>query len=369
MDRIIRAALPGYPCGWFAPTYKYSAPVFDALKTRLAPMIASKDESRKLINLHGGGSIEVWTLDNDDAGRSRKYKRIVVDEAAIVGKLESIWTESLRPTLADYVGDAWFLSTPKGIAQYFHALYQRGRDQTRADWASWQMPTSTNPYISPTEIEAAREDITDLAFQQEYLAQFVTWEGAVFRRIMDAVDEGRRRGRASIIGVDWGRTNDYTVFVALDPVGCVVGIDRFRGIEYSLQRARLAAFHRNMGSQAVIIAEVNSMGGPVVEQLQRDGLPVRAFTTTSQTKAAIIQELALGFERGIIKIPNDTTLIGELQAYEGKRTPSGMTKYGAPDGLHDDMVMALAIGWAGLTVMHTPATEHQIVGEYQISPV
>jgi len=192
-----------------------------------------------------------------------------------------------------------------------------------------------------------RQDLTDLAFAQEVEARFVTWAGAVFRRIAEAVGEITRHP-AAMIGVDWGRTGDYTVFVALSAAGQVVGIDRFRGIEYGLQRARLAEFWRQHGARCWIVAESNSMGGPVVEQLQTDGLPVAGFLTTGPSKAAIVQTLALAFERGVIRIPPDPVLLGELQAFEGKPTPGGVMRYGAPAGLHDDIVTALAIGWAAL---------------------
>ena len=90
------------------------------------------------------------------------------------------------------------------------------------------------------------------------------------------------------------------------------------------------------------------MGGPLIEQLSREGLRVKAFTTTNATKAAIIDDLALAFERQTIRILPDTTLINELEAYESERTPSGMVRYSAPPGLHDDTVMALALAYSGI---------------------
>ena len=348
MDRICRTALNGGKAGWFAPTYKYSAPVYRELEARLRPVLASSNKTDGLLKLVTGGEVEVWTLDSPDAGRSRAYKLIAVDEAAMIPRLRDAWQQALRATLADYQGDAWFLSTPKGIASAFHELYQRGADPLQAEWASWHMPTSTNPHIVASEIESARQDMTELAFAQEYLAEFVSWEGAVFRRIRDAIWPMPEHIPAVVIGVDWGRTNDYTVFIALAASGHVLGIDRFRGMEYALQRMRLAEFWRRLGSKAVIVAEANSMGGPVIEQLQRDGLPVHAFVTTAASKSAIIEALALAFERGVIHIPDDIVLIGELQAFEGKPTPSGMVRYSAPEGMHDDTVMSLAIAWSGL---------------------
>lgn len=389
LDRAIRPALAKKRVAWFAPSYKILDDAWQVLDETLKPLVRKRDASKHRLDLYGGGVVECWSLDDKDAGRGRAYHRIIIDEAAMVKNLEAAWTLTIRPMLSDYQGDAWFLSTPKGIASYFHTLWLKGQDPLDKSWASWQMPTLTNPHIKPEEIEAAREDLTDLAFAQEYLAQFVAWAGQVFRRIMDAVERSTKPGPAVMIGIDWGRTGDYTVFVALSAAGEVVGIDRFRGIEYQMQRDRLRAFWERMGGRFVggrpeypdgsgrwiggeptapfMIAELNSMGAPVVEQLQQDGLPVYGFQTTNQTKAAIVQALALGFERDIISIPNDMALIGELQAFEGKKTPSGLMKYSAPEGVHDDMVLALAMSWAGLLMPGNPTSTWQ--GASQISPV
>jgi len=371
MECILRVMLAGKPAAWFAPTYRLLKDAWRQIQQTMDPITTRSLEAERL-EVVGGGSLECWSLDKPDAGRGRAYAGIVVDEAAIIPNFEQAWQQTIRATLSDYRGEAWFLSTPKGTANYFHALYQRG--QSEPNWASWQMPTATNPFIAPAEIQDAKSDLTDLAFAQEYLAQFVTWAGAVFRRIQECAGDVLLEP-AAMIGVDWGRTGDYTVFTALSAQGGVVGQDRFRGVEYSLQRARLAQFWKNHGSRAWIVAEANSMGGPVVEQLQADKLPVVGFMTTGPSKAAIIQTLALAFERGTIKIPNDPVLIGELQAFEGKPTPGGAMKYGAPAGTHDDCVMALAIAWAALvgprqqTAYLTGAGVSHAPVPYQISPI
>lgn len=344
MDRLIHPALQGKPVAWFSPTYRQLADVWRALQSTLHAISVRSSETEHRLELRGGGLIEAWSLDNPDSGRGRAYANVVIDEAALVADLDRAWQENIRPMLTDFRGDAWFLSTPKGTANYFHTLYQKGHGTLRSDWRSWQMPTAANPFLDPAEIEAAREDLTDLAFSQEYLAQFVSWAGAVFRKILDAVSTAPSLGKAAAIGVDWGRTNDYTVFVVVSDAGEVLEVDRFRGIEYSLQRARLQALYERHCRPAVI-AEANSMGGPVIEQLARDGLKVRPFITTNASKAGAIEALALAFEKGEIKIPNDTALIGELQSFEAKALPSGLMRYGAPAGGHDDTVMALAIAW------------------------
>lgn len=113
------------------------------------------------------------------------------------------------------------------------------------------------------------------------------------------------------------------------------------------------------------------MGGPVTERLQRENFPVYPFWTTPASKPAIIEALALAFERGTIRIPNDPALVGELQAFEAKKTPSGRNAYGAPSGAHDDCVMALAIGWQGLSMWEQHKMQAHVIvpQDYQISPI
>lgn len=100
-----------------------------------------------------------------------------------------------------------------------------------------------------------------------------------------------------------------------------------------------------------IIAEQNSFGQPIIEQLSREGLPIQPFTTTNASKAQAIEALALALERGDIRILNDPVL-GELVAYQAEKLPSGLLRYGAPSGQHDDTVMALAIAWSGVSMQH-----------------
>jgi predicted phage terminase large subunit-like protein len=129
----------------------------------------------------GGGVLECWSLDTDNPMRSRKYGTVVLDEAAFVRSLKDKWNKAIRPTLADLRGDAWFLSSPAGLGDFFD-IWQRGQPgpHLRPNWMSWQMPTATNPYISQDEIEEARLDTPPLEFRQEWLGEFVTEAGIMF---------------------------------------------------------------------------------------------------------------------------------------------------------------------------------------------
>ena len=112
MDLVIDPALDGFPCAWFAPSYKLLAEPWREIRRILKPITKRSNATEKRIELVTGGSVDMWSLDDQDAARGYKYKRIIVDEAAMVKNFEDAWQAAIRPTLADYQGDGFFLSTP-----------------------------------------------------------------------------------------------------------------------------------------------------------------------------------------------------------------------------------------------------------------
>jgi hypothetical protein len=161
-------ALNGFPVAYGAPTYKMLMEVWREVVRLTVDITESKSEVEKRIELHGGGVIDFWSLDAPDTIRGRKYKRFILDESAMVPNLKDTWTKVIRPMLTDLIGDAWFLSTPRGKANYFYDL------SLMSGWGFFQMPTISNPHISPKEIAEAESTLDPLTFAQEYLASFVT---------------------------------------------------------------------------------------------------------------------------------------------------------------------------------------------------
>jgi hypothetical protein len=156
-------------------------------------------------------------------------------------------------------------------------------------------------------------------------------------------------GHDYVIGCDWGRSNDYTVFTVLDTTTrALVQMDRSNRVDYAVQCDRLKALAEQW-QPSQTIAEQNSIGQPVIEQLIRDGLRIQSFITSNASKAQAIEALALAFERHDIRILNNPTLISELVAYQAERLPSGQLRYGAPNGGHDDTVMSLALAWSAVS--------------------
>lgn len=225
-DNPGNGALNGFPVSYFAPTYKMLMEVWRTMLEICHPIIEHKSDSEKRIEVYGGGIIDFWSLDNPDSPRGRKYKRAVVDEAALVMYLKEAWTKVIRPTLTDLRGDAWFLSTPRGKNNYFYDLFNN--KELYKDWQSWQMPTISNPYIDPSEVEEARLQLDPLTFAQEYLASFINENNNAY---CYTFDPKKHVGKTELnvnyevkISFDFNR-DPITCFVAQDYGGCIYGIE------------------------------------------------------------------------------------------------------------------------------------------------
>ena len=343
----LKTAADGGRAWWVAPSYPMSV-VGWRLIHRLALQIPGAEilKGDRRVTLPGGGEIQVRSADNPDSLRGEGLDLVVLDECAFIH--EDAWQEAIRPALSDRKGRAMFISTPKG-RNWFWRVWQRCIDEHDPEWHGWQLPTAANPYIDTAEIEAARQGLPERVFEQEYLAMFLDDAGGIFRRVAEAAvaipQDGAIGGHTYTIGVDWARDADYTALAVYDAtLGAIVALDRFNQIDYQIQLGRLTALCDRFRPSA-IIAEANSIGTPLIEQLQRQGLPVVPFMTTNASKQVMVDALALALENRSLTIIPDPVLIAELQAYQGERLPGGAMRYSAPQGLHDDTVMAVMLAY------------------------
>lgn len=216
-------AAKAQPVGWFAPDYKISSEAYDEMLDVVEssrPSLkrsASKVEGR--IKTRTRGRIDVWTLENERAGRSRKYRRVIIDEAAftkngpnsVAGSMLGIWEKSIEPTLLDLDGDCFVLSNTNGNDpdNFLYAISpaggdppEGGYDPARPDrpgkkygFVEYHAPSWTNPHVPakrPGEshdewlvrravtFERLRAEKHPLVFAQEYGAEFVDWSGVAF---------------------------------------------------------------------------------------------------------------------------------------------------------------------------------------------
>ncbi|HUV67102.1 MAG TPA: hypothetical protein VMW24_24655 [Sedimentisphaerales bacterium] len=353
------AAITGKRILYGAPTYKQCKIPWDEL-WRCCGRFGKGNISNMEATFPGGGRITFISLDDPKNARGLSADGVILDEAPYIQ--ERAWDGVLRPMLGDTMGWALLMGTPNGH-NWFWRKWMAAKD--RNDSESWQVPTLgvkvtdkglvrephplENPNFAFSEAVDYYEGRPEQTFREEFLAEFTQDSGTVFRNI-EEVSKLRpgvpQLGHTYVMGVDWGKVNDFTVISVADATDKKqVAVDRFNQIDYRFQRGRLGVMRDRWGPELIVV-EINSMGDPIYERLLADGLPVWAFNTQTKSKKEAIEALSLALERGNFPLLDDPTQKAELIAYEVKRSrETGITRYMAPEGMHDDTVMALALAW------------------------
>jgi PBSX family phage terminase large subunit len=175
------------------------------IKQRLIDLnwVSKINESELTITLDNGSQICLKGAENAQSLRGISLSYCVIDEAALVS--EDTWKEVIRPALADQQGGAMFITTPLGKGNWTFELYQQEKvDPT--NWRSWQFTTLEGGFVSEEEIEAAKSDMSEAQFRQEFLAswenlgQQVAW---AFNREKNVVDLPQLSHRNLIVGADF----------------------------------------------------------------------------------------------------------------------------------------------------------------------
>lgn len=206
-----------------SPTYKQSKQIHWRGLKQIIPRdwIEKTNEVELSITLKNGAVIELKGAENPDALRGVKLRGLVIDEIASIRNWDWLWSEVLRPTLTDYAAPALFISTPKGFNHFFD-LFQQGQGDS-PDYKSWRFTSYDNPFIPKEEIDAARQELTEDVFAQEYMADFRKYTGLVYKgfdREIHVKELADFRPVYYLRGLDRGFTNPTAVpIIAVDSDG------------------------------------------------------------------------------------------------------------------------------------------------------
>jgi hypothetical protein len=352
----LATAARGGSVAWVVPTYKNGRSLWRWAERATADVcrakLATANKTERMIEFSNGGLFGIYSADNEDSIRGEAFHLVVLDEAAKIS--ETAWTDAIQPTLADHNGDALLISTPRGL-NWFFTEYTRGRDDGYYQMA-FHAPSSDNPLPNIRKAaELARTRMPLRTYRQEWMAEFIE-DGAYFQGIENVAtitepdDPANHQGHYLVMGVDWAMSEDYTVLtVACRDCARVVDWERFNQISFTYQREKLDALAARWG--AYVLPERNSIGEPNIELLRSNVLlgpdKERGFNTTATTKPALIQRLATGIEQKQFTIPAEYA--DELRSYQVDLSPTGHPKFSAPEGMHDDRVISLALAWWGIS--------------------
>jgi len=310
----------------------------------LPPSVWKWRQQKKELTI-GNQKLDLRSADRPELIEGFAYKFIILNEAGIILRNEYLWHNTIQPMMLDFNPDVLIGGTPKGKGLFFRLATIA---QEKKGWEYFHFTSFDNPYLSREELEELVSEIPQSIQKQEIYAEFLEDSSTVFRNIrkaIGAVPMEQEPEKSYVAGLDLARLQDYTWLIILDSQGNQVYSDRFNEVDWSVQKRRIANAVKKYN--ALLLMDSTGVGDPIYEDLRNMGLAVEGYKLTIESKKQLIQALMMSFEQEQIKIFDDPILLNELEIFEYEITPSGAIRYSAPDGYHDDGVIALALAnWA-----------------------
>ena len=236
-----------------------------------------------------------------------------------------------------------FISTLNGF-NWFWDLFVGA--EKKENWARWLLRASETRVIADEELLRLKSEMSEAMYAQEMECEPQENAGAVFRRVKEnstLMPREPEEGRKYVIGVDLAKYQDWSVISIFDlKTNEQVYLDRFQRIDWSLQQEKIkaAAFRYNNAS---VLMDATGVGDPILEGLQGHGVNVEGLHLSASSKKDIINKLVMMLSQDRVKLLSDETQISELEQYQYELTQAGNLRMNAPEGKHDDIVIADAL--------------------------
>lgn len=330
---------------YIGPTYKLCNEFYRKFlkKVDKLPVFENTLSQDKIINFTNGSCIKFFSATAYDSIRGFEAQYAILDEFAYYPNLEESWDNAIRPVVKDKGIKVLFISTPAGKRGKFWDMYKLGlSDNPR--YGCIQATALDSPYTDKEELEDMRLTMSERAFKQEILAQFLDLgQGGLFKNILNSLDDNVPLGNKSYAGLDIGYS-DSTVLTILNEEGKMVDQIAWEGVEYT-ELIPLITKELKKHKVEYCFVEQNGVGKPVLDFLMKENPSIiKSWITTNDSKCNLVEDLMLTFERGDISIINDIKLITELDCFQSQTTKSGKLTYNGV-GAHDDRVMSLGIAY------------------------
>ena len=327
----------GSSIAWVTPIYKQSKKVFDEMEA-VTKNSGLFEFNRSDLTITGFGSIiRFFSGERPDNIRGFTFDYLIVDEMAFTRS--QLWTEVLSATVLVKGKKIIFISTPKGKNHFYQLSLQPNYDNR---YKYFHFTSYDNPMISVEDLDERRRNLPDHIFRQEYLAEFLDNASGLFSNVRECIGSGQPTQHL-FGGLDIGRADDYTVLTIVNRDNQMIHVERWRQDDWTNIINKVAEVINRF--KAKVYVEVNNQGDVFYEMLKKKcGNLISPYVTSSKTKPIMIEDLALLFEQRNISILNEQWLVDELEAFTyiyDERTRN--VKYSAPQGVHDDGVISLAL--------------------------
>ena len=293
---------------------------------------------KKVLTFPNGSYIDFGSAERPENLEGFEYNFSVLNEAGIILKRERLWYNTLLPMFKGKDTRVKVIGTPKG-KNTFHKLYATDDPE----YKTFHYSAYDSPFWDHAELDKLKATMPEEVWKQEYMAEFIEGAGAVFRNIGGGIREPAEDLPVTAMTIDLAKHQDFTV-ITLGNIEAKQAIsqDRFNQIDWGFQKNRIYNTWQANGQPKVLI-DSTGVGDPIFDDLKAAGMNIEGFKFTNTSKAELIQSLSVAMDNNEIFYPNYPILINELEVFGYDISPMGNIRYNAPDGLHDDAVISLAL--------------------------
>jgi len=175
-----------------APRYAYIAPTYgqakrvawDYLVKYAEPLGGTSNISELRVDFWGR-RIQLFGSDNPETLRGQYFDGVILDE--IGDQNPKIWTDIVRPALADRKGWCLFIGTPKG---HNHFKELRDRAEKEDGWGLLEFKASETGVVDDLELKAAKSEMGEDKYRQEFECSFdAAVEGSYYGQILNELED------------------------------------------------------------------------------------------------------------------------------------------------------------------------------------
>lgn len=338
---------------YISPTFQLGRKLYSEITKMLEGkgIIKKANASTLTIETIYGSTLQCFSMEAYTSIRGTTCNGVcILDECAyypdILPNGEEPWANVVMPITKARKPKVVFVSTPRGKRGILWQMYLKAIDGEKG-YAELSRTIYQDSLVTEEEINEIKRNISDIAFRQEFLVEFLDSSLTFFKGYEDCFSDFVFNEKENIhVGVDLSSNGDDATVVTLINESMQVKqyvIEGTLDVKYN----KIANIINSIPNLVAAYLENNGVGAPMIgeiKKLVRHKSKIYEWNTSNSSKEEIVSDMAVKIaNKEIIFDKNDNGLFAELGSFIVKYTKAGRMQFEAQSGKHDDRILSACI--------------------------
>lgn len=338
---------------YISPTFQLGRKLYAEMTKMLEGkgVIKKANASTLTIETVYGSTLQCFSMEAYTSIRGTTCNGVcILDECAyypdVLPNGEEPWANVVMPITKARKPKVVFVSTPRGKRGILWQMYLKAIDGEK-DYAELSRTIYEDSLVTEEEISEIKRNISDIAFRQEFMVEFLDSSLTFFKGYEDCFSDFKFNDKEKIfIGCDLSANGEDATVVTLINESMQVKqylIEGTLDVKYN----RIANIINSTPTLVAALLENNGVGAPMIAEIKklvRHKSKIHEWNTSNSSKGEIVSNMAVKIaNREIFFDKNDNGLFSELGSFIVKYTKSGRMQFEAQSGKHDDRILSACI--------------------------